>query len=118
MTFQKYFVLFGIFILFTFSGCSTPETATNSSNTATNAANSGSAKANADNPFNTTKKAEEATTNKAETVAPVVAAYYEALKKKDDAALRKIYSRETLQSLETDMKEEGAKSLAAFITEL
>ena len=118
MTFQKYFVLLGISILFTFSGCSAPETATNATNTGANAANSGSAKANADNPFNTTKKAEETTTNRAETVAPVVAAYYEALKKKDDAALRKIYSRETLQSLEKDMKDEGAKSLAAFITEL
>jgi hypothetical protein len=118
MTFQKYFVLLGISILFTFSGCRAPETATNATNTGANAANSGSAKANADNPFNTTKKAEETTTNRAETVAPVVAAYYEALKKKDDAALRKIYSRETLQSLEADMKEEKAKSLVAFITEL
>jgi hypothetical protein len=118
MTFQKYFVLFGIFILFTFSGCSTPETATNATNTTANATNGSAAKANAENPFNTTKKADEATTNKAETVAPVVAAYYEALKKKDDAALRKVYSRETLQSLETDMKEEGAKSLAAFVNEL
>lgn len=118
MTFQKYFVLFGFFILFAFSGCSAPETAINTTNTAANAVNSGATKANADSPFNTTKTAEEATTNRAETVAPTVAAYYQALKKKDDAALRKIYSRETLQSLETDMKEEGAKSLAAFITEL
>ena len=45
-------------------------------------------------------------------------AYYEALKKKDDAALRKVYSRETLKSLEADMKSEGAKSLVEFITEL
>ena len=121
MSFQKYFVfiiLFGGFILLTLSGCS------GAANTSTNAtANVGSmnrnvAQANADNPFNTTKKAEEATTNRAETVAPVVAAYYEALKKKDDAALRKVYSRETLQSLEKDMKDEGAKSLAVFITEL
>jgi hypothetical protein len=91
MSFQKYIFLSGIFIIFTFSGCSSsaPENSTKVSNAATNTANVGAAKANADNPFNTTKKAEEATTNRAETVAPVVAAYYDALKKKDDAALRK-----------------------------
>lgn len=119
MSFQKYIVLSGIFITLAFSGCSSaPENSTNVSNAAANTANSGAARANADNPFNTTKKAEEATTNRAETVAPVVAAYYEALKKKDDAALKKVYSRETLQSLEADMKAEGAKSLSTFITEL
>jgi hypothetical protein len=118
MSFQKYIFLSGIFIIFTFSGCSSsaPENSTKVSNAATNTANVGAAKANADNPFNTTKKAEEATTNRAETVAPVVAAYYDALKKKDDAALRKVYSRETLQSFEKDMKEEGVKSLVEFIT--
>lgn len=121
MSFQKYFVLLSGFILLTFSGCdgAASNASINASNAAASAANSsGGAQASADNPFNTTKRAEEATTNKAATVAPVVAAYYEALKKKDDAALRRIYSRETLQSLEKDMKDEGAKSLAAFITEL
>jgi hypothetical protein len=120
MSFQKHFILFGIFTLFTFAGCnSATNTPTNTATTTNaNSTDANAVRANADNPFNTTKKAEEATTNKAETVAPVVAAYYQALRKKDDAALRKIYSRETLQSLEADMKEEGAKSLAAFITEL
>ena len=116
MSFQKSVILSASFILLSFSACSTTETPTNTvTNTATNA---NTARANAENPMATTKKAEEATTNNAPTVRPVVMAYYEALKKKDDAALRKIYSRETLQSLETDMREEGAKSLAAFITEL
>jgi hypothetical protein len=40
------------------------------------------------------------------------------LKRKDDAALRKIYSQATLKSLEADMKDEKKTSLAAFITEL
>lgn len=120
MSFQKYFILFGILTLGAFSGgCGgAANTSTNATTANSVATNANTARANADNPFNTTKKVEEATTNRAETVAPVVAAYYEALKKKDDAALRKIYSRETLQSLEADMKEEGAKSLAVFITEL
>ncbi len=45
-------------------------------------------------------------------------AYYEALKKKDDAALRKVFSRDTLKSYEADMKEEKETSLAKFITDL
>ncbi len=74
--------------------------------------------ANTNSPLNTTKTPEAATTNNAPTLAPVVQKYYEALKKKDDAALRKIYSQATLKSLEEDMKDENKKSLAAFITEL
>ena len=45
-------------------------------------------------------------------------AYYEALKTKNDAALKKVYSKETLMSLEKDAAEEGKKSLVEFITEL
>ena len=66
----------------------------------------------------TTKTPPVATTNDAPTVAPVVKAYCDAWTKKDEAALRKVYSQATLKSLEKDMKDEGAKSLVAFITEL
>lgn len=116
MSFQKSTVLLSIFILLFLTGCGAPETATNSANT--NSANANVARANAENPLGTNRKPEEATTNQAETIKPVVMAYYEALKKKDDAGLRKVYSRETLKSLEADMKSEGAKSLADFITDL
>ena len=58
------------------------------------------------------------TTNAAPTLAPVVAAYYDALKKKDDAAIRKVLSAEFIKSLEIDMKEEKKTSLSAFIAEL
>ena len=40
------------------------------------------------------------------------------MKNKDDAALRKVFSQDTLKSLEADMKEENQKSLVKFITEL
>lgn len=116
MSFQKSVILLISFILLFLTGCGTTETTTNSVNT--NSANANTARTNAENPLATNRKAEEATTNQAETIKPVVMAYYQALKKKDDAALRKVYSRETLKSLEADMKAEGAKSLAEFITEL
>jgi uncharacterized protein YceK len=113
-------LLFTNILLFTilFSGCGTAETPTNATNAAnTNTANVNAVK-NTNNPLATNKTPEETTTNKADTIAPVVTAFYEALKKKDDAALRKVYSQATLKSLEADMKEEGEKSLAKFITDL
>lgn len=107
-----------LFITILFSGCGNTAAPTNSANSPTaNTANINAVKAN-NNPLVTNKAPEETTTNKADTIAPIVNAYYEALKKKDDAALRKVYSQATLKSLETDMKEEGAKSLVQFITEL
>ncbi|MDQ3751065.1 MAG: nuclear transport factor 2 family protein [Acidobacteriota bacterium] len=111
---MRFFIL--LFLTVFLIGCSTsenPNTATNFkppvANTATN---------NADNPLNTTKAPEAATTNNAPTLTPVVQAYYAALKTKNDAALKKIYSQETLKSLESDMKSEKKTSLVEFITDL
>lgn len=73
---------------------------------------------NSNSPIATTTATPAQTTNNAETVKSVVMAYYEALKTKNDAALKKIYSKETLMSLQKDAAEEGKKSLVEFITEL
>jgi hypothetical protein len=98
------------------TGCGAPE----NSNTAvnTNTAGANAAIANANNSLATTKTPEVSTTNDAPTLAPVVKNYYAALQKRDDAALRRIYSRETVKSLEADMKSEKKNSLVEFITEL
>jgi len=106
-------LFFTIFII----GCGGSEMPTNTANTG-KPANATAPIANADNPLNTTKTPEAATTNNAPTLAPIVQSYYEALKKKDDAALRKVYSQATLKTLEEDMKSEKKKSLVEFITEL
>ncbi len=111
---MRFFILF--FLIVFFIGCGTSENLNTAINTKPSAANS--ATSNADNPLNTTKTPEAATTNNAPTLSPVVQAYYAALKTKDDAALKKIYSQETLKSLEADMKAEKKTSLSAFITEL
>lgn len=115
MTFQKFVFLLMSFILFALSGCSSTETPTNKANANSSNANLTAAK-NTNNPLGTTKKAQEETMNKAETIAPIVAAYCDAMRKKDDAALRKIYSRASLQKLEADMKAENEKSLAAYLS--
>ena len=59
----------------------------------------------------TTTPTPQATTNDAPTVKSVVTAYCDAWTKKDEAALRKVYSQATLKSFEADMKAENEKSL-------
>ena len=117
MSFQKsivFIILLTGFILLTLSGCGGSENANITLQNSTPNANV--ARANSDNPFNTTKKSAEETVNKAETIAPIVAAYCDAMRKKDDAALRKIYSRASLGKLEADMKAENEKSLAEYLS--
>jgi hypothetical protein len=111
---MRFFIL--LFLTGFFIGCGTSENSNTAINTKPSAANV--ITSNADNPLSTTKAPEAATTNSAPTLAPVVQAYYAALKMKNDAALKKIYSQETLKSLEADMKSEKKTSLVEFITEL
>ena len=101
------------FVVIASSGCG--ETATNTSNLNANVAN-----ANAKTPvpgLNTTKTPEAATTNNAPTLSPVVHAYYDALKRKDAAAVRKVMAEGFISSTEEGMKEEKKTDLIAFLTE-
>jgi hypothetical protein len=95
------------------TGCPSGEPTTNTNstvqtNTAANAPKTNSA-------METTKATPEATSNEAPTLKPVFKAYCDAMTKKDEAALRKIYSAATLKSLEADMKAENEKSLVKFL---
>ena len=120
MTSNKTLILITILFLFLLKGCSTTETPKNAVNTNanTNAANSVSTEPNTANPLNTTKRPEVATTNNAPTLTPVVMAYYQALKTKNDAALRKVFSQATLKTMEADMKTDEKATLVEFITDL
>ena len=53
--------------------------------------------------------------NAAPTLTPVFKAYCDAWVKKDEAALRKVYSADTLKDFEADMKAEKIKSLLKFL---
>jgi hypothetical protein len=66
----------------------------------------------------TTKTPESETFNDAPTLKPVVIAYYNAVKNKDEKALRRVLSSETLKSLEADAKSEKKKSLIEYIAEI
>jgi hypothetical protein len=65
--------------------------------------------------LSTSKTPTEATTNDAPTLKPVFTAYCDAMTKKDEAALRKVYSQATLKALEADMKAENEKSLVKYL---
>jgi hypothetical protein len=115
----KIFVLISILsftILIGACGGEQPTTNSAANNKPANAANT--AANSSGNALATTKTPEAATSNNAPTLAPVVQAYYDALKKKDDAALRKVLAQESARALEADMKAEKQTSLAAFVAEL
>lgn len=117
MRFQILFFITILSFAFIFAGCGANQpTANNSAENKT--VNTNSAVTNSNNPLATSKTPEASTTNAAPTLAPVVQNYYDALKKKDDAALRKVLSQGTIKSTEADMKAEKKTSLSAFITEL
>ena len=63
------------------------------------------------------RKPETATTNNAPTLSPVINGYYDALKKKDAAAVRNVMAEDFLRSTEADMKKENKSDLVAFLTE-
>jgi hypothetical protein len=112
---MRFKILFIISALALLSACN-PTTDTPKNGNITTTPNSTN-KTESPNP-STTKKPDAPQTNSADALKPVVLAYYEALKKKDDAGLRKIYSAETLKTLEDDMKAEKKSSLSAYISEL
>ena len=124
MTFNKFLILLTAFALFLTACSGGNETPNANANTVTNTNTAASANTNTNTaaPANSevaTKSPTPApTTNDAPTVKPVVLAYYEALKTKNEAALKKVYSKETLISLEKEMKADDETSLVKFITDL
>jgi len=90
-----------------FSACGGPATPnSNVSNTAN--ANS--------NSLDTVKSTPEQTLNNAPTLSPVYKAYCAAWVKNDEAALRKVWSSETLKEFEEEMKASKEKSLMKFLS--
>jgi hypothetical protein len=96
------------------TGCPSgaPTTNTNATNGQTNTV-ANAPKTNS--AMETTKATPEATSNEAPTLKPVFKAYCEAMTKKDEAALRKVYYAATLTALEADMKAENEKSLIKYL---
>ena len=83
-----------------------------------NPVNSNAVNGNVNAGITTTKRETGPTTNDAPTLGPVVRAYYEALKKKDDALLRSVLSQAMVKQLEAEMKADKKTGLAAYAAEL
>ena len=77
---------------------------------AANNANTNTARLDTNNPVTPAPP-----TNDAPTLKPAFQAYGAAWQKNDEAALRKVYSAETLKTFEEQMKDEKEKSLLKFL---
>jgi len=98
-------------------GCGGPANTGNANSANANAANSNVGSTNSNGVLNTTTKQPGEKINDAPTLKPVVEAYYDAIQKKDDAAIRKVLAAPFLKTLEADMKDEKKTNLAAYIAE-
>ena len=96
------------------AACGGTETTTNSTNS--NTAKANTANANVANGVSTTSKPPEQTTNSAPTLSQVFKSYCEAMEKKNEAGIRKVYSKDTLEAFEEDMKAEGSKNLVEYLS--
>jgi Putative lumazine-binding len=102
-------------VVLIFSGCSGNSTPPNTVSNTAPAANN--AVSNSNNPLAASPTPKVETVNKGETLAPVVKAYCDAMTNKDDAALRKVYSQDTLKYFEGEMKADKKKSLIEYLSE-
>jgi hypothetical protein len=84
-------------------------------NSATPAVNSTNGNGMANLPVGPTPKVEAPKVNDAQTLSTVVKGYADALKTKNDAALRKVLSASTIKGWEEEMKSEGKTKLAEYI---
>jgi hypothetical protein len=84
-------------------------------NTNSSTANVNIANASSDDPLTPKTPTPEAVTNNAPTLTPVIKAYCEAMNKKDEGTLRKIYSSDTLANFEKQMKEQKVPTLIKFL---
>jgi predicted lipid-binding transport protein (Tim44 family) len=98
------------------AGCGGTEGPANSNTANTANANTANvARANASNAVAVTTPTPDQVTNNAPTLTPVYKAYCAAVVKKDEAAIRRFYTADTLKSFEETMKEDNVKTLSEFL---
>ncbi|MEO7672513.1 MAG: hypothetical protein ABIU09_00370 [Pyrinomonadaceae bacterium] len=114
MKFQKLFLFVISVAAFLSIGCGGGEPA-NVKPANGNSGNTNVAKANSNNPLMVTTPTPEQTTNNAPTLTPVYKAYCAAMMKKDEAAIRKMYSQDTIKNFEEQMKDSGIKTFGKFL---
>lgn len=110
-----------LFIAISIAGCggSAEQNAVNKSTvnanaTANNTNSVNSSQADA-GPLAAKSSTPEPTVNNAPTLTPVYKAYCAAMEKKDEAAIRRVYSSDTIRDFEKKMKAMGIKSLMEYL---
>lgn len=98
-----------------FAACGGTEPTSNTSNSNSSKANTTNSTAE-NTAVSTTSKPAEQTTNNAPTLQGVFTSYCAAMERKDEAGIRRVYSKDTLAEFEKQMKEEGAKNLVEFLS--
>ena len=101
------------------AGCGGTETPANTAanNANTTAANTAGPAANTNNPLAVVTPTPAETINNAPTLTPVYKAYCDAYVKKDEAALRRVFSSDTIKFFEAEMKADGVSSLVEFLAD-
>jgi len=97
------------------TGCPSPEQPRANTNSNANQTSVSDPNKPSNSELTTNKAPVEATTNEAPTLKPVFTAYCDAMTKKDEAAIRKVYSQSTLKTFEADMKADNEKSLVKYL---
>ena len=108
--FYIYIFVFSIVITACSGGVNTPNPNAPKSNTNVNTPNT-------NNPLAVATPTPKSTTNNAPTLMPVYKAYCAAAAKNDDAGIRKVYSTDSLKAFEIQMKKDGVKTLAEFLSD-
>jgi len=109
----RYVILFSLIGLSgVLTGCGSD--ATVNSNTA-NSNTADTVKTNANSPVAVTTPTPDQVNNNAPTLTPVYKAYCAAVVKKDDTAIRKFFTADTLKSFEEGMKDEGIKKISEYV---
>ena len=114
---MKVIITFSILLLSVLSAACGGSAESTNANTITANANRPANASNKENPLAAQTPTPEATTNNAPTLGPVYKAYCAAWEKKDEKALRSIYSSDTIQDFERQMKEDNIRSLAEFLSD-
>jgi len=113
MTFRNAFLITALAASAASFSCGGAETTTPAN---ANAANTSTSKGYSNSPVAVNKAAAAETTNNAPTLSPVFMAYCQAMEKKDEAGIRKVYSKDTLEDFAKKMKEEGTRSLVEYLS--
>ncbi|MGD9589872.1 MAG: hypothetical protein AB7Q37_16015 [Pyrinomonadaceae bacterium] len=104
-----------ILSIISLSGCGGETPANNTPASSNNGSVANVQKPAANDPTAVTTPTPDQVTNSAPTLTPVYKAFCAAVVKKDDAAIRKFYTSDTLKAFDEDMRSENIKTMTEYL---